>query len=180
MIFGLQNGVKIEEKTFKIRCWKIIPFRIRFFQFFTNFWRAQSLPKSTQNRKKTLKNRCLKNSCFSTTFFLDLAWFWTPKTMPKSRFFRCFFENVDFVKIIVFPKRNCYFSGFDPPKIDQKSMPKLTRKKHRKKTSQKPILASILASKLEPSWFKIEKNLVWVCSECGLWSLLKLKVFKSL
>ena len=73
--------------------------------------------------------------------------------MPKSKFFQCIFENVDFVKIVVFPKRNCYFSDFDPPKINQKSMPKRTRKKHRKKASQKLILASILASKTLPKWF---------------------------
>ena len=97
-----------------------------------------------------MKNRCQKNTCFSTPFFLDLSWFWPPKTEPKSRFFRHFFENVDLVKIIVFPKENCYFSGFEPPKNHEKSMPKRTRKIHRQKTSQKSILASVLASQNLP------------------------------
>ena len=97
-----------------------------------------------------MTNRCQKNTWFSTPFFLDFSWFWRPKTTPKSRFFRCFFENGDFVKIIVFLKENCYFSGFEPPKNDPKSMPKRTRKKHRKKTSQKSILASVLASQNFP------------------------------
>ena len=94
--------------------------------------------------------RCEKNTCFSTPFFLDFSSFWPPKTTPKSSFFRFFFENVDFVKILVFPKENCYFSSFGPPKNNPKSIPKRVRKKHRKKTSQKSILASVLPSQNLP------------------------------
>ena len=97
-----------------------------------------------------MKNRCPKNTWFSTPFFLDFSWFWPPKATPKPRFFRYFFENVDFVKIVLPSRRNCYFSGFEPPKNHKKSMPKRTRKKHRKKTSQKSILACVLASQNLP------------------------------
>ena len=34
----------------------------------------------------------------------------------KSDFLHSFFENVDFTKIVLPSKRNCYFSGFKPPK----------------------------------------------------------------
>ena len=61
-----------------------------------------------------------------------------------------FFENVDFVKIVVFLKEICYFSRFEPRKIDPKLMQNRTRKKHRKKISKKLILASILASRNVP------------------------------
>ena len=79
-------------------------------RFLMNFWKGrapQSPPKSNQNRKIRHKNRCYKITCFSTPFFLDFSWLWRPKTTPKSKFFRYFFENIDFVKIVVFPKENC-------------------------------------------------------------------------
>ena len=70
-------------------------------------------------------------------------------------FFHYFFENVDLVKIVLPSRRNCYFSGSEPQKNDQKSMPKRARKKDRKNTSQKSILASILGSKTLPKSIKI-------------------------
>ena len=70
---------------------------------------------------------------FSNIMFSRFFVVLPPKTTPNSRIFRCFFDNVDFVKIVVFLKENCYFSGFEPPKIDPKSMQNRTRKKHRKK-----------------------------------------------
>ena len=79
--------------------------RTRFFRIFIDFLNLrgfQNRAKIARNRKKTMKNRCQKNTCFSTQFFLDFSWFGLPKTTPKSRFFRTFFENVDFVKIVVF------------------------------------------------------------------------------
>ena len=102
-----------------------------------------------------MKNRCQKNTWFSTQFFLDFSWFWLPKTTPKSMVFRYFFENVDFVKIVLPSRRNCYFSCFGRPKNDPKSMPKRIRKKQRKKPSQKSMLASILASQNRPRSRKI-------------------------
>ena len=86
---------------------------------------SQNRAKIAKNRKKAMKNRCRKNTRFSTPFFSDFSWFWPPKTIPKSSFFRYFFENADFVKIVVFLKENCYFSGFGPRKIDEKSCAKI-------------------------------------------------------
>ena len=65
---------------------------------------------------------------------------------PKFDIFDNFFENADFAKIIVFPKENCYFSGFEPPKFNQKSMQKRYQKKHRTKELENRISASMLAS----------------------------------
>ena len=74
---------------------------------------------------------------------------------PKCKFFRYFFENVDLIKIVLPSKRNCYFSGSEPQKNDQISMPKRARKKHRKNTSQNSSLARILGSKILPKSMKI-------------------------
>ena len=73
-------------------------------------------------------------------------------------FFNAFFENVDFVKIIVFPEENCYFSGFEPPRIHPKSMLKHARKKHRLKPSQKSIFGSFWPPKNLPKSTKNRKN----------------------
>ena len=96
---------------------------------------------------------------FSNIMFSRFFVVLPPKTIPNSRIFRCFFDNVDFVKIVVFLKENCYFSGFEPPKNDQKWTPKRIRKKHRKKTSQKSILASVLVSQNRPKSAQHRKKL---------------------
>ena len=91
-----------------------------FFIFF-NFWKARGLPKSSQNHeksKKKLKKSKLKNHMFFNSIFFEFSPFWPPKTKPKSRFFCYFFENVDFMKIVLPSRRNCYFSRFEPPKND--------------------------------------------------------------
>ena len=93
----------------------------RFFLFFLNFWKAQGLPKSSQNREKSqkkLKKSKLKNHMFFNSIFFEFSPFWPLKTKAKSRFFCYFFENVDFMKIVLPSRRNCYFSRFEPPKND--------------------------------------------------------------
>ena len=78
---------------------------------------------------------------------------WPPKMDPKFDIFDNFFENADFAKIIVFPKENCYFSCFEPPKFNQKSMQKRYQKNLEKKELENRILASMLApktSKIDP------------------------------
>ena len=119
----------------------------RFFLIFFNFWRARGLPKSSQNReksKKKLKKSKLKNHMFFNSVFFEFSPFWPPKTKPKSRFFCYFFEGVDFMKIVLPSRRNCYFSRFEPPKNDKKSMPTSTSKKTSKK-----ILKNLFSP---PSW----------------------------
>ena len=54
--------------------------------------------------------------------FVDFGWisgrFWDGFSMV----FRMFALNRDFVKIVVFPKENCYFQRFELAKIKQKSI----------------------------------------------------------
>ena len=89
-----------------------------FFQFLEGPGPPKIEPKSLKIEKNTWKNRCQKTTCFLTQFFLDFSKFWPPKTKPKSKFFCYFFENVDFMKIVLPSRRNCYFSRFEPPKND--------------------------------------------------------------
>ena len=84
----------------------------------------------------------LKKNMFLRAILHRILAFLLLKIEPKSMFFNTFFENVDFVKIIVFLKKNCYFSGLGPPKIHPKSMPKRARKKHGQKPPQKSIFRS--------------------------------------
>ena len=93
----------------------------QFFRILFNFWKAWGLPKSTQNREKSfkkLKKSKLKKHMFFISTFFEFSPFWPPKTKPKSRFFCYFFENVDFMKIVLLWRRNCYFSRFELPKND--------------------------------------------------------------
>ena len=59
---------------------------------------------------------------FLTIFVDDLGWisgrFWDGFSMV----FRIFAKNRDFVKIVVFPKENGYFQGFELAKINQNSI----------------------------------------------------------
>ena len=82
----------------------------------------------------------LKKYVFSNTVFIVFSPFWPPKIEPKSMIFSIILKNVDFVKIMVFLKENCYFLGFEPSKNDQKSMPTSHSKNSSKKTSQNSIL----------------------------------------
>ena len=69
-----------------------------------------------------------KNNMFLDTMF---AWFvvvLTSENAPNSNFVWTFFENVNFVQIELSPRRRAHFQGSEPPKNDQKSMPKRTRK----------------------------------------------------
>ena len=77
---------------------------------------------------------------FQTRFFIAFFSLWPPKMKPKSMIFSIILKNVDFVKIMVFLKENCYFSGFEPTKNDQKSMPTSHSKNSSKKTSRNSIL----------------------------------------
>ena len=56
-----------------------------------------------------------------------------PKTGPRRLLFRCFFENGDFVKIVLPLWREHNFEGSDPPKID----PESDSERHRQEKSTK-------------------------------------------
>ena len=155
---SLQNPSKIEVKISHRSKSRPKAAPNRFFQFFDDFWEALGPPKMAPKSKKTKKNRCRQNTCFSTPFFLDFSSFWPPKTTPKSTCFRTFFENVNFVEIVLPSRRRAYFQGSEPPKNHPKSMPKSIRKKHRKKASQKSVLASVLASQNFPKCTQNRKN----------------------
>ena len=65
-----------------------------------------------------------------------------PKIVPTSKFFRLFFESVDFSKVVLSSGRELNFQGSGPPKNDSKSMPKSRSKINLKKTSQESIFGS--------------------------------------
>ena len=74
--------------------------------------------------KKRRKTGTSKNSLFFVIFG-DFGWprrrflaIFGPKTGPRRLLFRCFFENGDFVKIVLPLRCEHNFEGLDPPKID--------------------------------------------------------------
>ena len=76
-------------------------------------------PGSLGGWKKIADSKVDSYFCVQTRFFvildgfgIDFGRFWEAKNGCKNRFLGSFSENVDFVKIVVFPKENCYFSGF--------------------------------------------------------------------
>ena len=77
---------------------------------------------------------------FQARFFIVFFPFWPPKMEPKSMIFSIILKNVDFVKIMVFLKENCYFTGFEPTKNDQKSMPTSHSKSSSEQTPRNSIL----------------------------------------
>ena len=125
----------------------------RFFQFFFDFLTAPGLPKSSQNLKKSQKNTkksMLKKDTFFNTIFSRFFAVLASENDSKIEDFSMLFRKPRFCKNRFFLKENCYFSGFEPPKIYEKSMPNHTRKKHRKKNSQTSISASLLVSQNPP------------------------------
>ena len=87
-------------------------------QFLDDFWS----PKWSQNRRKSAQSIMSKKNIFLNIIFIEFSLLWPPKKKPKLSFFRTSIQNADFAKIIVFPQENCYFSGSEPPKIDQNSI----------------------------------------------------------
>ena len=86
--------------------------------FFNDFW----LPKRKQNWRKNAENAMFKNNALLNRFLLEFSSLWLPKMEGKFIVFLIFTEKTDFVKIIVFPIENCYFSGFEPSNMHQISM----------------------------------------------------------
>ena len=97
-----------------------------------DFWEASwaCLPGSTALRrapgplgrwKKIADSHVDSYFCFHMRFFAilegfwnDFRTFWEAKMDAKNRFLGGFSENVDFLKIVVFPEENYYFLGFGP------------------------------------------------------------------
>ena len=140
------EGFKIHSKSsFKAILLQRRPSTLNFIEklwFFNDFW----LPKRSPNPRKKVENAMLKNNASLNRFLLEFSSLWPPKMEWKFNVFWIFIEKADFVKIIVFLKENCYFSGFELPKIDKISMSKCFRKLHRKKRLSNRIWASIWAS----------------------------------
>ena len=73
-----------------------------------------------QNRLKIIKKRKMsikKQTNFWSRFSIDFSWILPPKTTPNLVLFSSFFENVDFVKNSVSPRREQHFWGSERPKI---------------------------------------------------------------
>ena len=100
------------------------------------------------SKKKPLKFDIGKQHIFEDDFQSNFHHLGLQKSTQNQAFFRILIENVDFAKIIVFPRENCYVSNPEPQKMKQKSMPECDQKTYRKKARKNWILASILASKI--------------------------------
>ena len=135
------------------------PILNRFFVIFSNLLRVPGLPKSSQDHQnlgeKRLKIDVEKKTCFWERFCIEFLALLLLKMEPKSMFFNTFFENVDFVKIIVFPKGICYFSGLGLTKIHPK-LEKRMAKNHPKNR----FSGFFSLPKISPNPPKIEKKLL--------------------
>ena len=105
-------------------------------------------PKSQKSVKKTLKTRRWKKHAVQHYFFTIFLRFNLPKRPPNRAFFRSFLKTSILRKSL--RNTGCAHKnqGSDfkkTKKISKKTKPKRVREKHRKKTSQKSISASILA-----------------------------------
>ena len=61
---------------------------------------------------KITQNSMFQNNMFSNTIFVDFLWLRPPKMRSRSNIFWIFFENIDFVKIVLPSRRNANFSRF--------------------------------------------------------------------
>ena len=109
---------------------------------------SQNWAKIVKIRKKTLKIRRWKKHAVQHYFCTIFLRFNLPKRPPNRAFFRSFLKTSILRKSL--RNTGCAHKnqGSDfqkTKKISKKSKPKRSREKHRKKTSQKSISASILA-----------------------------------
>ena len=86
-----------------------------------------------------MKKRMVKKSTFPANFGdfwssdVDFQQVLVPKQVPGDYFFGVFFENGDFVKIVLPPWREHNFQGSDPPKND----PEGDSERHRQEKTTK-------------------------------------------
>ena len=88
-----------------------------FFDFFLFFFRMQKNVEKTERQKTTFFAIFSDFGSPRRRFFVIFG----PKTGPRRLLFRCFFENGDFVKIVLPLWWEHSFGGSDPPKIDPES-----------------------------------------------------------
>ncbi len=166
----------------------------KIFLFFACVFSRKKMRKSriltSQNHPQTLpkrlQNRCSKKHRFFRGFLLQFLHI-------------CYLgnlENINFPQgkplFLRFSLKTCFcnFQRFSAQKTYQKPFQNEVRTMKKSMSKTCCFLTSIFqgsgldlgaswASNLEPSWLKIEKNLVWVWSGCGLQSFLKLDVLKN-
>ena len=76
---------------------------------------------------------------------------------PKSSFFSIFFENVDFVKIVLPSRREHDFRGSEPPKNNKNKILKHTRKKGGKERRKNRFWLPFCLPKASPKPSKYQK-----------------------
>ena len=109
-------------------------------------------PKSPKIAKKTQKKRRPKTEWFRTPFFSVFPSIWAPKTVQILYIFRCVFENVDFAKSSVSPRREQHFLGSRHSKNIKKTIQKRIKKQHRKKHLQNQNFHQFYPPKATPNW----------------------------
>ena len=110
---------------------------LQLFMIFGGSWASQNRPQNATIRKKAIENRCsTTKTCFNiigSRFFIVLA----SKNEASITIFSDMFRNRRFCensqKTIERTMVFVDFSRSESPEIDEKSMPKRIRKKHRKK-----------------------------------------------
>ena len=126
---GFQNPFKKQlqsdtapEKAFE-------PQFFRKFVIFRWFLGSKTEPKS---KKKCWKCDAQKQ-CFLKSIFIGIFFVLASENGMKFHCFLDLYRKSWFCENHCFSVGSCYFSGFEPPKIDQISMSKRFRKRHRKK-----------------------------------------------
>ena len=141
------------------------PPRTRFFRFFIDFWSPRGFPKSSQNheksRKSDEKSMSRKHMAFNTIFCSISHGFGLRKRLQNRCFFAFVSKTLIFWKLAKTIEKTMVFVDFsrsESPEIDEKSMPKRIRKKHRKKWSKHRFWRPRLAPKTFENRSNITKN----------------------
>ena len=115
--------------------------KVWFFRIFGRFFR---LP----NRAWKMISKKHRKKC-------ENQGFWPPKPLPKLSQNRAFLENVDFWKIVLPPRRNCYFSGFGALETGSKSLKNWSPKRVVFQHRFFRVLASISEGLGLPRWSQV-------------------------
>ena len=122
------------------------------FSTFFDFFRMQKNVEKTERQKFTV----FPIFCDFGSPRRRLLAIFGPKTGPRRLLFRCFFENGDFVKIVLPLWWEHNFEGSDPPKID----PESDSERHRRKKMQKIVTGTVSGRTfLSRAWFFVDFGL---------------------